>query len=148
MKKIIFSFIFSVFLTAFAATSIFACDCIKPANDNIQELVEADYKNSEAVFSGEVIEISNSPGSNIVEVKFKVEKSWKNVLQREVVLVADRGKDCGYKFEFGKTYLVYAQGKANNLETNICTRTSTSELNKDINFLNKIKNPEIKSSPK
>ena len=148
MSKIIFSFIFAIFLIASAATNIFACDCIRSGNDDLQELVEFDYKNSEAVFSGEVIGISKNPGSLVVKVKFKIEKSWKNISQEEVSLIASNNDECGYVFKIGKRYLVYAQGKVNNLETSICTRTSNYESNKDINFLNQIKKPEIISSPK
>ena len=108
MSKIIFSFIFAIFLIASAATNIFACDCIRSGNDDLQELVEFDYKNSEAVFSGEVIGISKNPGSLVVKVKFKIEKSWKNISQEEVSLIASNNDECGYVFKIGKRYLVYA----------------------------------------
>ena len=148
MSKIIFSLIFAIFLIASAATNIFACDCIRSGDDNLQELVEFDYNNSEAVFSGEVIGISKNPASLVVKVKFKIEKSWKNISQEEVLLTASNNDECGYEFKVGKRYLVYARGKMNNLETSICTRTSNYESNKDLEFLNQIKKPEIISSPK
>ena len=112
MKRI---FIFSFLLLIFGvsnARDIFACDCIIGTSENLQEfqkLVEYAYENSEAVFSGKVIEISKKPHSSIVSVKFKVDKSWKSVSQKESVqLITGEGdEDCGYKFEVGKKYLVY-----------------------------------------
>ncbi len=105
-----------------------------------------------AIFSGEVIEVIKKPDVYFVEVKFKLDKSWKNELKDAASITTGRGGgDCGYEFEVGKKYLVYADGDKNKLSTNICTRTSVFESNKDVAFLNKIKKikkSKIKSSPK
>jgi hypothetical protein len=47
--------------------------------------------------------------------------------------------DCGYDFQSGETYLVYAnndEGSANSLSTDICTRTRRlSEAGEDLTYL-------------
>lgn len=129
----------------------FACSCSLPrGNKSIKAQVEKAHKESAAVFVGEVIEIVKKPNTYFVTVKLKVEKTWSNEYKKEVFLVTGQGGgDCGYKFEIGKKYLIYAYyGNKNMLQTNICTRTSDAEQNEDIAFLNRIKKPKVKSSPK
>jgi len=153
MNKIIFTiFLFALF-TALNATDIFACSCSLPIeNKSIDEQVKEAYKNSTAVFSGEVLEVIKNPDAYFVEVKFKVVKSWKNEFKDSVLVrTGQGGGDCGYEFEIGKKYLIYTNGDENNLRTNICTRTSSFESSEDVDSLNKIKKikkPKIKSSPK
>jgi hypothetical protein len=55
-----------------------------------------------------------------------VEKLWKGVLPEEISIVTGRGNgDCGYRFEVGGSYLVYAYGSdESSLSTNICQRTA------------------------
>jgi hypothetical protein len=54
-------------------------------------------------------------------VKFRVEKYWKGVLTTEMIVVTGRGGgDCGYRFEVGARYLIFAYGGDTKLETNIC----------------------------
>ncbi len=147
MNKIIFSIIFSAFLIALTASDIFACSCYPQEDIPIEKQVKNAYTKSSSVFVGEVVEVIKKP--NVYSIKFKVEKTWNKKLQREITIsTAKDSAACGYKFEVGKKYLVYANGESNNLATNICTRTASAEANKDIAFLNKIKKPKIKSSPK
>ena len=55
---------------------------------------------------------------------FEVEGLFKGALSSEVAVLTGIGRgDCGYQFQVGEKYLVYAYGK-NGLETNICTRTT------------------------
>jgi hypothetical protein len=152
MNKIIFTIFFFAFFTVLNASSVLACSCILPGSESIDTQVREAYTNSTAVFVGEVVEEIEKPDAFSVEVKFKVVKSWKNEFKDAVLITTGRGGgDCGYEFEVGKKYLVYANGDKNNLRTNICTRTSVFESNKDVAFLNKIKKikkSKIKSSPK
>ncbi len=149
MNKIIFTIFFFAFFTVLNANNALACSCVPQGDESIKQQVEKSYKNSTAVFSGEVVEVIKSPDVYFVEVKFKVDKSWKNGFQDEITITTGRGGgDCGYEFEVGKKYLVYVDGEKNKLKTNICTRTSAFESNKDVAFLNKIKKSKIKSSPK
>ena len=150
MSKIILSIIFSTFLIALTASDIFACTCsLPPENETVEKQVREAYKKSSSVFIGEVLEVIKKPDVFSVTIKFKVEKTWNEKFQNVITLTTGQGGgDCGYLFEIGKKYLVYAYGERASLGTNICTRTSPVKSNKDIAFLNKIKKPKLKSSPK
>ncbi len=150
MKKFIVSISFCAVILVLFACNIFACTCSLPfGNNSFKKEIKEAYKNSSAVFSGEVIEVIKKPEVYSVEVKFKVNKSWKGDLDNIVTISSGLGSgDCGYKFQVGKIYLVYAYGGTDFLGTNICTRTSFVELNKDITYLSRINKPKIKSSPK
>ena len=104
---------------------VFACSCV-PLPPPIEH-----FKKATAVFSGKVIEIKKAKlniGNGMFlqkRVKFDVAKSWKGVEKKTVLLFTGRGGgDCGYGFEKGESYLVYAFGK-DSLSTSICTRTRT-----------------------
>jgi hypothetical protein len=86
--------------------------------------VKKAQRQSQAVFVGRVIEIVQKPESYDVLVKFRVENSWKTKLPLEVIVFTGRGGgDCGFRFEAGESYLVFAYGSDQSLSTNICQRT-------------------------
>ena len=149
MNKIIFSIFCSIFLTAATASGVFACSCFQPEGVPIEKQVREAYTKSSAVFVGEVTEVVKKPETHSVTVRFKVEKSWNKKFQKEIIVsTASESNLCGYAFEVGKKYLVYAAENNGNLTTNLCTRTAAVSSNKDIAILNKIKKPQIKSSLK
>lgn len=149
MKKFSFSILVLSFLFAAGASNIFACSCLFAEDKSLDEKVREGYLNSIAVFSGEVSQIVKEPGTNQIKVKLKVKESWKGKFVREVTIrTAQDSATCGYKFEVGKKYLVYAAGEENNLRTDICTRTSLLKPNEDVSILNKIKKQKIKSAPR
>lgn len=100
------------------------CELPRPGKTLRQQVREARGK-SKAVFSGRVVEVVEHPQAFYVEVKFKVQRAWKQVRTDEITIRTGRGGgDCGYRFEVGENYLVYAYGSdENKLETNICQRT-------------------------
>ena len=57
---------------------------------------------------------------------FQVERLYKGALASEVTVVTGQGHgDCGYRFQVGEQYLVYAgEDGDKRLGTNICTRTT------------------------
>jgi len=150
MNKIIFTIFSFAFFTALNASGVFACSCVPRGSESVETQVKEAYTNSTAVFVGKVVEVVKRRNSSFVTVRFRVEKSWNNEKFQKEITVSTGSNDgiCGYSFEAGKKYLVYASGGNNKLSTNICTRTSAAGLNKDIAFLNKIKKAKIKSSPK
>jgi hypothetical protein len=151
MNKIIFLAFAFVFVFAVSATNIFACSCSLPkGNKSIEQQVKEAFKNSTVVFSGEVLEVIKKPDNFFVTVRFKLEKTWSNKdLRKDIIVSTGQGSgDCGYPFEVGKSYLVYAYGETNSLKTNICYRTTFIESNKDIAVLNKIRKAKIKSFQK
>ena len=89
---------------------------------------------------GNVMEILGDRDSSAVVVKFRVKSTWKGRLTKRVSVSTGRGHgDCGYQFEVGQSYLVYAYGSdENSLSTNICQRTARlSESAADIKLLGK-----------
>lgn len=124
MKKI-FIFLFLVIILLMVNQRIvIACTCISPITP--QEALES----STAVFVGKVVSTEVQDGIIIttadpVTVTFEVSKSWKGSNLKTLVLTTPRdGTSCGYNFEEGETYIVYAQGTEDQLNTHICTRTN------------------------
>jgi hypothetical protein len=120
------------------------------------EQVQTSYEKANAVFYGKVVEVkresvkdeSRTVSYEYLRVKFKVESSWKGQTTSEVfVRTAGDSAACGFAFEAGKRYLVYANDTGNGLQTTICTRTAAGST--DAKYLNKVKKPkEILKSPK
>jgi hypothetical protein len=118
------------------------CDLPSPGKTLKPQVVEA-RKQSRPVFSGEVVEVIADPQVPYLKVKFRVEKYWKGVLTTEMIVVTGRGGgDCGYRFEVGARYLIFAYGGDAKLETNICQRTKgLEEATEDLKLLGKGKVP-------
>jgi hypothetical protein len=126
-----------------------ACSCdLPPMNKTEEQLIELERKKSKAVFVGEVIEIivpktASGEPAWFAEVRFKVQRKWKGAVTEDVsVYTGNVCCICGYKFEVGESYLVYAYG-TDRLSTNICTRTAKlSEAEKDLKVLGKAMPPK------
>ncbi len=69
--------------------------------------------------------------------RFSVEQSYLGVDGTEVeILTGGGGGDCGYRFQIGERYLIYAHNYKNRLTTSICTRTkSFASASEDLAFL-------------
>jgi hypothetical protein len=143
MRSILFSVMGIAVLMGFSQTEGRACTCgSSGGNLSIKQQVKEAQKQSRAVFVGKVMKIIQQPDSSGVLVKLRAEKSWKGKLPREVTVATGiGGGDCGYRFEVGDSYLVYAYGpNESSLGTNICQRTSAlSEARADIKHLGKSK---------
>jgi hypothetical protein len=111
------------FAAALVVSSIAdACSCAPPPPP--KEALEA----AGAVFTGKVKSVK-AAGEFQLEVTFEVDRSWKWVEKGTVTLyTGNDGAICGYGFEVGKSYLVYARFIERDAEkvlsTNICTRTA------------------------
>ena len=94
-----------------------ACSCLPPGPP------KSELDRSEAVFAGKVMRIRRK--NSEVRVKFKVMTSWKGeVNKKQVITTQINSAACGYSFERGQQYLVYASKLGSNLlSTNICSRT-------------------------
>ena len=149
MKKIVFClFSFIIFIAA-GNSSTHACSCLAPETDDLRILVKKDYKDSTAVFSGEVIEITKDKTAMRLRVKFRRDKSWKGGVPAEfTITTADNSAMCGYNFELGKKYLVYARGEKSALRAELCTRTAPLASNEDTKILDKLNKRKTKFSPK
>lgn len=148
-KRIGLSLMLGVFSLVVTSNIARACTCDLPQNGRTlkQEVTEA-HKKSKAVFVGRVVEVISDVRNSYVDVRFKVERSWKADFSAERIVRTGRGRgDCGYRFEVGKSYLVFAYGSdENRLETNICQRTrSAADAEDDLRLLGR-SNPLVKSS--
>ena len=84
---------------------------------------------AEAVFAGLVTNIdkpavmTNTLDQN--KITFNASRAWKGI-DRNPVYVYSSGSSasCGYEFEEGKEYLVYAHDEEGKLGTGLCTRTA------------------------
>ncbi len=104
-----------------------ACTCALEGGSQ-KEIVEGALSDSEAVFSGEVVAVeqgtatASGPGNDTVTLR--ASEVWKGPEQEALeVRTPSQGMACGYRFEEGREYLVYAYTGKRGLETNICTET-------------------------
>jgi hypothetical protein len=145
MRKATFISLALLGLVLFAAHSSFACSCIRTFKPLKLQVTEA-FKESAAIFSGEVISITPSSESEVA-VKFKVGKSWKGKFAEEVIITTPQnGAMCGYTFDIGHAYLVYASGATDSLMTTNCSRTAVASQKQDIKFLDRLKRRKVKAS--
>ncbi|HEY9801759.1 MAG TPA: hypothetical protein V6D25_15485 [Leptolyngbyaceae cyanobacterium] len=82
--------------------------------------------NATAVFAGRVISVNTSGSAT-----FSVSQIWKGEVLQNLVVTTPSGTSCGFNFQLGQDYLVYASGEKNNLTTALCDRTkelSSAEL--------------------
>lgn len=102
------------------------CSCVGPRE------VPAALESAKAVFAGTVVAIRDTtvqtqhgPWSQRV-VTLRVDRTWKGVESETVVVLTGwGGGDCGFPFERGESYLVYANGRPGELlGTGICGRTA------------------------
>jgi hypothetical protein len=106
------------------STDAFACTCLGPT-----PVCETFWK-TPVVFSGEVLDISSTPSKRELPllanrtVRLRVLESWRGGVSGEIdVVTGSGGGDCGYQFERGKRYLVFAMQHGGVLSTSICSRT-------------------------
>lgn len=109
--------------------SAFACECIEPKPPN-EALIE-----SGAVFSGKVTEIRSDNSSKVVT--FDVDRVWKGISNETVTAVTGLGDaDCGFPFQQGVEYLVYAYSNEEPFDASGCSRTKPlSNAQEDLNVL-------------
>lgn len=115
MKYDIISFMFLLIVAMGAAS---ACSCIAPGTP-LEELEKAD-----AVFTGTVTAIDSlDEGTN--RVTLRIVHLWKGPepIYLSVKTAADSA-GCGFNFEQGKDYLVYAQASEEGYRVSLCSRTA------------------------
>ena len=109
--------------SAAAAAPVRACSCAEPPD------VATCVANARAVFLGTVTSIETVTEGPFVTIEavFSVEKTWKGVAGPEArVVTSESSASCGYGFEFGVSYVVYANVWPNTdgpLRTSLCSRT-------------------------
>ena len=112
--------------TLFTADAVLACSCA-PLPEPQQARDQAD-----AVFTGTVLGITQEDNRRLV--RLRVEEAWKGARCEEVTITTGLGdSDCGYAFQEGQAYLIYADKQRGRLSTNLCTRTKpAAEAGEDL----------------
>lgn len=148
-RRVRFIFCLIIFLASFAfPTQAWACSCVMPSAPVVE------FSQSNAVFQGQIIskwdklnpvtsmfdQVSNWLGipSNYgynsqtygYQFVFSVLNSWKGVTTTTVDVTTGYGSgDCGYAFQIGTQYIVYAYSSGSNeLFTSMCSRTTPLAL--------------------
>ncbi len=113
----------AVCLLAVGAPALLACSCPPPPEP------KKAMEGATAVCLAEVVKVEEVGQERTVTLK--VEKWWKGGDKGElVVATAKSGAACGYGFEKGKKYLVYAGAadeKNKPLHVSLCSRTRTDK---------------------
>lgn len=143
MRKRFLLYLASLLFVLSINGSALACMCAEPS-------LTDSYRNSEAIFSGKVIEIKKvikkvkfSPGSTFTfevnQYKFRIDESFLGLEKAKTVIVSDDGTRCDFPFRQDETYLVWAhEDKQGELGTNSCTPTGLLKESKDaLDFLQK-----------
>ncbi len=114
----------------------FCCDCPKGTT-------EKNYETNQVVVTVEVIKqrkIRRSRDGNYkMKFKLKVLKKYKGNVSHNFTIVTGNGfGDCGFRFELGKKYLLFAQksdfyndGRKMEYITSICSKTGLVDERKD-----------------
>lgn len=103
------------------AKPVSACSCI--AGQTTQD----NFDNSAAVFVGTVTEVVDGGTITMMNtVEFDVSRSWKGSVGAEItVATAQDSAACGFNFEEGQEYLVYAYESEGTMETGLCSGTAS-----------------------
>ncbi len=131
MKRNTIIGIVGVMVLLFAVNTALACSCVLPdRNKSVKRLVNEAKTSSVAVFVGKVVDIRFSEekmGDQPLRMiaKFEVAGQWKGSVPQIVeVTTANICCICGVTFQKGENYIVYANGTADELSANSCSRTS------------------------
>ncbi len=132
----------------------FACSCAALPGTP-QERAEEALSDSAAVFSGEVVDVENPPPfttmtegtmllsqGGMATITLRVSEVWKGSTPQavQVTTPADWGGGCGYPFEEGQEYLVYARKGPS---VDLCGETKPlSEASADLDALGDGERPE------
>jgi hypothetical protein len=140
MKVFSLTSCFVLFLIVVLQGEAIACSCVRPGPSETENINSA-VKDSAAVISGEVVEITeNTQFSKLV--KININSVWKGSKKRQIeITTGNGGGDCGFPFEVGEIYLIFANGsKGGEYSTNICNRTNLLSLSEtDLKVLKKPK---------
>lgn len=110
-----------------AAPAAEACSCAPPGEPR------AELEHADAVFSGRVVDVEpgeQEHGFRRLAVRFALDAVWKGLPAGDEVIVqtAEQSAACGYSFEPGEQYLVYAyESESGELTTGLCTRNAALE---------------------
>lgn len=103
----------------------YACSCAMPAS------VAEELGRSDAVFDGTVVSGSKptkwfkQSSADPVVWSFQAHEVWKGQVSSAMkVKSAQSGASCGFEFQQGQRYIVYARDIGDGLEVSLCSRTA------------------------
>jgi hypothetical protein len=123
-----------------AAPDALGCSC-RISDQPLAKQVGEAFDASTAVFAGEVVSaVSDPTRTGMLKVRIRVTKTWKGAKARHLTIVTPvESAMCGFGFEPGNKYLVYASGFSDGiLGTTNCSRTAALSKNVDIRHLKRI----------
>ena len=110
-------------------TASYACSCIAPGSPT------GELARSTAVFTAKVTEIKApirgplTSSADPIKITFQVYNRWKGPPEVTLVATTPRsGASCGYDFQEGQDYIVYANGDASDLRVGLCSLTKPLAL--------------------
>jgi len=120
-----FSIIAFLFVLLTAANAVEACSCPKFGSRPEEQEVNASVKDAAALFVGKVIKVSEpKDGERSVEVEFRVDRAWLGAKSSRMTIRTEASSAaCGYSFEEGLTYIVYAYRYDDVISVGLCSRT-------------------------
>ena len=128
MRKVVQRGIFSFGLIMLSVWAAYACSCREKAS------ACEGYGGSEAVFVGMVVEGKRvermsemiAAGTDALAFKFAVSRAFVGAKKGDVITVHTGFGfgDCGFPFQAGEEYIVYAYANKGKLRTGICSRTT------------------------
>jgi hypothetical protein len=137
-----------IFAITFSCAPTFGCSCVAPPPDlkTAQGLAQWEATRSDEIFEGKVENIQlkwNLLDAKVgelipadvegqppfIQVSFETTRSYRGPQRKAVELRTGLGGgDCGFRFEVGKRYLIYALAdESGELSTNICSGTALLE---------------------
>lgn len=138
MKRYFFQIISGlIFFAGIGLLNVFACSCIRWNKPTVE------FRKTPVIFVGTVKvidsvdsrELGQEFNFNERKVVFTVEKPLKGVRKEEIAIyTSSQGTACGYPFQTGSRYLVYAYGGSGDQKiysTGICSRTRLAEQRED-----------------
>ncbi|MEL6673829.1 MAG: hypothetical protein AAFR61_16605 [Bacteroidota bacterium] len=119
MIRIFFILIgFSLWLPMPHALGQTALDCSCQSD----EPLPSQGKEPNIIFKGKVLDVTTNWISGGMKYSFAVEEQWGKSTDRFLILTSPFAQKCGFPFEEGETYLVYAY-KGFSIKTDICSAT-------------------------
>ncbi|RJX40658.1 hypothetical protein D3P09_01170 [Paenibacillus pinisoli] len=126
-KLVWMSIIFAVLLGSFAIgpQQASACSCAFPGSVNEAK------QNHDVVFDGTVkgkkapVRLFTKSSADPVTWAFEVHEIWKGKVSPSIeVTSAQSSASCGFEFQEGMRYMVYARNSGDSLEVSLCSRTA------------------------
>lgn len=141
----------AIIALTFSSTPVLACKCVSPPPDikTAQDLAQWTANRSDTIFEGRVesvelkwtlmqaklgavIPADIEEDSPAMQVSFDVSRSYRGAQQKNIrIRTGVGGGDCGFNFEVGEQYLVYAfADESGKLSAGICSGTALLEESK------------------